>query len=218
MPETSRNAPLWLKLLVGFHVVATLSWSLPRSAPGVIREQVKPAGLDWVTYFNDKYLRVSPIQQYMLSTGLWQSWDMFAPNPTNADVWCDALVEHKDGRVGVFQYPRVYLESYPWKYVKERYRKYYERAHLDDFAFMREPFAKRVALLSQDDPNDPVVKITLRRHYVQIPRALPFRTYLSDLWGAVQTGQVDADKLCPPAPPVPDFGVASYYIYEVPAR
>lgn len=215
MPEKTRNAPLWLKLLVGFHVVATLSWALPTSAPGVLNGQVEPTGLDWFLYGNDKYVRVSPIQQYILTFGLWQSWDMFAANPTNRDVWCDAVVTHRDGKRVLFQYPRVYEESYPWKYVKERYRKYYERAYLDSFQFMWEPFARRVALLADTEPGNPVSMVTLQRHYIQIPRTVTFRQYWDGLTKAIGEGRVTGEVLLPPSPPIPDFQVSPYYTLSI---
>lgn len=209
MKGDSRNAPLWLKLFVGFHLIAITSWSLPKSAPGVLNGAADPVGLDWLPYFNDKYVRVSPTQQYILAVGLWQSWDMFAPNPTHKDVWCDAIVRFESGRETTFQYPRVYLENYLGKYAKERYRKYYERAHLNSFSWMWEPFARHVARLVNTDPNDPPVEVLLRRHIILIPKPATAREYFAGL---------SEGKWISDAPALPDFEVQPYFRYTVKAR
>jgi hypothetical protein len=218
MEPERRNAPVWMKLLVGVHVAAITSWALPRSAPGVANQTLEPRGLDWVLYLNDRYGRNSPLQQYVLFFGFWQSWDMFAPNPTNSDVWGDAIVTRKDGKEEVFQYPRVFTQNYYLKYVTERYRKYYERAHLDSHAFMREPFAKRIALLADNQPGNPVVKVILRRHYIEIPRIIPFRLYLSRLWEGIRSGTATKETWLPSPPAMPDWTTSPYYTYEVPGR
>jgi hypothetical protein len=201
-----RNAPIWLKLFVAFHVIAITSWSLPKSAPGVLNGAAEPVGLDWLPYYNDKYVRVSPAQQYILALGLWQSWDMFAPNPTHKDVWCDAVIKHRSGRESVYRYPRVYDQGYFGKYAKERYRKYYERAHLNMYSWMWEPFAQHIARLSNSDPGDPPVEVLLRRHIILIPRPVTAREYFEGL----KEGKWLSD-----APPVPDFEVQPYFSYKV---
>ncbi len=218
MEPQRRNAPVWLKLLVGFHLIAITSWALPRSAPGVVNGLLKPSGLDWIPYVNDVYVRESPTKQYVLTLGFWQSWDMFAPNPTNSDVWCDAIVVRKDGSQEIFQYPRVYTQNFAAKYVTERYRKFYERAHLDMFSFMREPFARRIASLSATNPDNPVVRVTLRRHFIEIPRAMPFRLYASRLWEGIRSGNATSEMWSPSPPPIPDFASSEYYTYEVPQK
>ncbi len=207
---------MWLKLFVGFHVVAITSWAMPRSAPGVANGTLSPSGLDWVPYVNDTYVRKSPTQQYLLTFGLWQSWDMFSPNPTNNDVWGDAIVVRKDGTEEIFQYPRVYTQGYFKKYVTERYRKYYERAHLDVFSFMREPFAKRIAYVTNTDPYNPVVRVILRRHFIDIPRIMPFRLYSSRFWEGLRSRQMTSEVWSPSPPPIPEFTTAPYFTYEVP--
>lgn len=216
MEPQRRNAPVWLKLLVGFHILAITSWAMPRSAPGVANGILPPSGLDWIPYLNDQYVRESPTKQYILTLGLWQSWDMFAPNPTNSDVWGDAIVVRKDGTETVFQYPRVYSQGIVAKYITERYRKYFERAHLDSFAFMRQPFAERIARVTDNDKDNPVVRVILRRHYINIPRIMPFRLYVSRLWEGVSNKAMTPEVWSPSPPPIPDFQVSPYYTYEVP--
>lgn len=206
MESDKRNAQIWLKLFVAFHIVAITSWSLPKSAPGVLNGAAEPVGVDWLPYFNDKYVRVSPTQQYILALGLWQSWDMFAPNPTHKDVWCDAIVTHASGKQTRYQYPRVYTENYFAKYAKERYRKYYERAHLNMYSFMWQPFAQHIARITHSDPADPPKEVLLRRHIILIPKPATAREYFAGL----KDGKWIAD-----APPIPDFEVQPYFLYKV---
>lgn len=212
--EPARNAPRWLKLLVGFHVLAITVWSLPPSSPGVKRGLVEPTRSEWLLYYNDVYLRYSPIRQYVLTLGFFQSWDMFAPNPTNRDIWCDAVVRYQDGSERTYQYPRVFEANYFEKYRIERYRKYYERVNLDDFAFLWPDFAQRVATIMDDQANPPVL-VTLRRHFIVTPRTVPFGEYSSNLWGAIREGHVTSDVLSPPNPPPIPFTEAVFYIHEV---
>ena len=212
--KSERNAPRWLKLLVGFHVLAITSWSLPKSSPGVLNGLLEPRGLDWVLYTNDRYVRVSPLQQYILTFGLFQSWDMFAPNPTNKDIWCDAIVVYKDGTEKVYTYPRVFTASYPKKYVIERYRKFYERVNLDLFQWMWPDFAQRVAV-KMDDPANPPVKVFLRRHFIVTPRTVEFPDYVNQVVQAVKDGKVTAEVLSPPNPESPPFGQSIYFTYDV---
>lgn len=212
--EPARNAPRWLKLLVGFHVLAITSWTLPKSAPGVQAGFLEPKGLDWVLYANDAYVRHSPVQQYILTFGLFQSWDMFAPNPTNKDIWCDAIVRYQDGSEKVYTYPRVYEANYAKKYVIERYRKFYERVNLDLYQYMWPDFAQRIAV-KMDDPANPPVQVVLRRHYIVTPRTVTFAEYIENVGKAIGEGNITGSVLSPPNPePVP-FSESVFYTYDV---
>ncbi len=213
MEPARRNAPIWLKVWLVFHVIAITIWSLPKSAPGVLSGAVAPKGTDWILYVNDVYGRTSPIQQYVLGMGLFQSWDMFAPNPTNRDVWGDALVTYKDGSTKIYQYPRINTENYFWKYVKERYRKYYERANMDSFSYLWPDFARRIAVNSYDDPNNPPTRVQLRRHYVFVPRIITFPDYCESLY--VKRGHLTFDDWSPPTPPPAPFTESPYYTVDV---
>lgn len=105
-----------------------------------------------------------PIQYFLLRLGTWQYWDMFAPNPADTDVWMDAVVTFEDGTVTEGNFPRIYTLSMPEKYLKERYRKFVERANLDEHAFLWPSIAERIALEQATDPNNLPVHVLLRRH------------------------------------------------------
>ncbi len=166
--ELKPNAPKWLKVLVILHVVAVTVWALPDPTPSAMQKKRNPVGTEWLLYWNHQYLKqFQPIRAYVGVSGFWQYWDMFSPNPSSTDIWVDAIVVYKDGTERVYQYPRMFLLPVPEKFMKERYRKFYERVNSDDHGFLRPIFAQRIAHLN-DDPKNPPVTVKLRRHWQQI--------------------------------------------------
>jgi len=196
---TAREAtlPRWVRPLVAFHLLAITLWSLPAPAPAIASGALTPSlntgslsefFRSAVPYVHDSILlaafRVktptpaspgpvrtlsSAVHGYLGPTGLWQYWDMFAPNPSSLDVWVDAIVEFEDGSHAVHAYPRMAELSIPEKYVMERFRKYLERAHTEELRFLWPSFAQRMAFEASDDPTNPPVRVTLRRHFRVIP-------------------------------------------------
>lgn len=154
----------WVKLLVAFHVVGITIWSLPNPRRPVMLGTVEPQGADWLLYYNTAYLKDSPLRYYLLTTGVWQSWDMFAPNPSNTDIWGDAEVVYKDGSMERYAYPRMYELSIPEKYLKERFRKFYERANDERYRYMWPVFAQRIAYEMNTKPGNPPVRVKLYRY------------------------------------------------------
>lgn len=184
-PAATANAAtskvsIWVKLFVAFHVIAITIWAIPDPPKEMLNPQ-KPWHLSFASLpafarslnfgfriLNRNELRPSPIKFYVLPTGFWQYWDMFAPDPASTDSWCDALVTYKDGTVKTYQYPRMYLLPIPEKYVEERFRKFYERAGSDDHQSLWPQFAERIAFLSMTNPANPPVMVVLRRHWQDI--------------------------------------------------
>ncbi len=164
-PARAKTAPTWVKLLVGFHVFATIVWTLPNLGDDVMSGRVPPTGTKWLLYWNAKYLKpFDPVKVYVMTTGAWQYWDMFAPDPSNMDWYCTAEVEYRDGSKRTIPYPRMADLSLPEKFVKERYRKYYERAHNEMEQLDWPVFAQRMALLGYTDPNNPPHIVRLAAH------------------------------------------------------
>ena len=162
----SRKVSPWIKALVVFHVFAITVWALPKPSDAILKGKQPPVGTDWLLYWNARYLKESmPERLYCATTGLWQYWDMFSPNPAQIDFWGDADVYYQDGKKLRYQYPRMYLLPLPQKYPYERYRKFFERAHAEDYRFLWPLFAQRVALLCDTNPKNPPVKVVLRRHW-----------------------------------------------------
>lgn len=169
-----------LRLWVAFHLFSIIVWSLPKQPRIVAMGTVEPELLDWPMVWADTYLRPSDsnnyshslVSHYVLWTGFWQSWDMFAPDPARNDVWSDQIVQFADGTAKVHKYPRVYDYPVLERYFVERYRKFFERAAWEQQAYLWPAFAQRTALLEFRDPANPPVKVWLRRHIQPLPRPM----------------------------------------------
>lgn len=181
MDGKPRDVKIWVKLFVAFHVIAITVWSLPISAKGILSGAIQPRGSDVILLANDRYMRTSPIPSiipekfwpirvYAFYTGTWQYWDMFAPNPATTDIWCHAEVEREDGTVERFDYPRMASLPIPEKYVKERYRKFYERVNQDQYQFLWPIFSQRIALKMDSNPTNRPKIVRLYRHFMTIPK------------------------------------------------
>lgn len=187
-----------IKVLVLTHMAVIFSWSLPSPAPAIENGTVKPTMENVMRNPGDFFLLgnkivkfASPTKHYMLWSGTWQSWDMFAPNPAKTDLWYDAIVTYKSGKTAIVPYPRMKSLDTVTKYFKERYRKFTERVNDDrSDAWKRPALAQRMALLAHKDPADPPVEVKLRRHWREIPamgkevpkgyREFVFFTYVVD--------------------------------------
>src|SRR5438552_4145857 len=125
-PDEQRpNAPIWLKVLVAWHVFAITVWALPSPGPAIIEKKAVPTGHGSILAWNFDTLKTfPPIRSYLFSTGFWQYWDMFSPDPAGVDNWFSAEIVYADGSVKTYEYPRMYDLSIPMKYEKERYRKF----------------------------------------------------------------------------------------------
>ncbi len=179
--KTPRNAPLWIKAFVIFHLVCITMWSLPYPKEpyqmgtakfGVRTDSAKAFArtfsetvTEGTLYLNWKYLKGSPLMYYPGATGFWQYWDMFSPNPASVDLYLEADVVYKDGTTYRFKYPRIYDLPIPKKYFKERYRKFYENVNQDNQSSIRPHVAQRIALECFDNPQNPPVEVTLIRHF-----------------------------------------------------
>lgn len=165
-----------LRIWLAFHLFAIVSWSIPPAPRAVMNGRQEPRLPEYLLLWNDRYARPSPlngfqqsaVSHYLLFTGFWQVWDMFAPDPATVDLWCDAVVQFKNGEIVRYQYSRMYLLSPFEKYFKERYRKYYERATEPGWAFLWPQFAQRIALECHRDSANPPVKVWLRRHLMML--------------------------------------------------
>lgn len=170
----------WIKVLVLFHMFAITFWSLPdppdrlkiwsdNPDSPLLSKARPPTGTQWVLVKNRQWFKRSNLHYYLTSTGFWQYWDMFAPNPSNIDVWVDAEIDYEDGTSGIRRYPRMYDLSIPEKYLKERYRKFLERAHLEENRWLWPTFAQRMALEAFEATGKMPREVRLRRHWRRIP-------------------------------------------------
>jgi hypothetical protein len=61
---------------------------------------------------------------YLRWSGLFQSWDMFAPNPESVNSYIKAVVITQDHHMRVWSFPRMEELGFGERYRKERYRKF----------------------------------------------------------------------------------------------
>jgi hypothetical protein len=156
---------------VAFHVLAVVIYTLPKPIEPVLKGEAEPKGADAFLKYNFQVLRETPpVAGYLLLTGFWQYWDMFAPEPSQTDLWASAEVTYLDGSVKQFKYPRIKDLPIPEKYVKERYRKFYERVNQDDARYFWPPFGRAIAVKSATDPLNPPVRVDLIRHFQSVVR------------------------------------------------
>jgi hypothetical protein len=101
----SRRGQNAISIFILFHVIAITCWALPWNVP-VIR--------------NVKRI----VLPYLRWSGLFQSWDMFAPNPESVNSYIKAVVITHDHHMRVWTFPRMEELSLWERYRKERYRKF----------------------------------------------------------------------------------------------
>ncbi|RYG37648.1 hypothetical protein EON81_06045 [bacterium] len=163
------RVPWWTKVFVLFHIVAITVWALPNQPEAAIQGKAPAYGTDKFLVWNAHTLKRNiPIQQYLFSSGFWQYWDMFSPNPASQDMYGSAMVTFKNGETRPYQYPRMYTLPIGERYLKERYRKFFERAHMEKYAYVWRVFARRIALENFKDPNNPPVTVVLSRNWLQV--------------------------------------------------
>jgi hypothetical protein len=121
---------------------------------------------------------------YMRGLGLWQGWDLFAPDPLTVNIDVEAEVTFRDGRRVLWVFPRMEELSYFDRYRKERYRKWRERVRLDTYRSVWPDTAGYVGRL-YDGPGHPVVAVALIRRWVEIPA--PVGPWLPSRLSAVAT-------------------------------
>lgn len=160
-PKPRRTVSIFIKIAVIFHALSITIWALPNppDEPRTIK------GSDWILFYNQRYLKESFVKHYLIWSGTWQYWDMFSPNPSNRDIWIDAVVTYDNGEVLRYRYPRMYELNLFEKYLKERYRKYLERSEPEDFAWVWPTFAQRIALEATRDKHNLPKTVLLRRYW-----------------------------------------------------
>jgi hypothetical protein len=142
VPKANTKGPLQgvISAFILFHLVAITCWALPVNWRFVV-------GIRQIT------------RPYMLWTGLFQTWDMFAPNPLPTNIYIKAFVvtEH---HIHVWSFPRMDQLSFGQRYEKERYRKFVENMLLDQNADLLPDVVRHIARF-YNDPSDPPQKVML---------------------------------------------------------
>jgi hypothetical protein len=134
-----------ISIFILFHLIAITCWAVPVNFSAVrdLREIIRP---------------------YMLWSGLYQSWDMFAPNPKSIRSYIKAVVITQDRHMKVWTFPRMEELSFGDRYAKERYRKFAEMLPDQKNEALWPGVAAHVARLfkSPTDPPDKIVLIEFR--------------------------------------------------------
>ncbi|MBS1708646.1 MAG: hypothetical protein JSS65_07990 [Armatimonadetes bacterium] len=206
-PAPKRTVHPAIKVFVGFHALMVFMWTTPHPTLAAQQQFHKNTAVenlmrpkDSLLVFNEEMLKgemlgpEKPLGKYMMVTGLWQWWDMFAPNPADIDVYIDAEMEYADGTVAIHKYPRMYELPIPMKYFKERYRKYRERLSDDSYSWKWSHTAQRLALENYRATGKEPVRVRLWRHWMQVapigqPQPSEYSGYM--FWDY----QVDHNKL-----------------------
>jgi hypothetical protein len=119
-----------------FHILAITCWCMPLSSPfiGVCRDALRP---------------------YFVWSGLFQSWDMFSPQPKATNSYMEALVLYKNGSTKIWSFPRMEQLTLTGKYSKERYRKFVETILDNKNAALWPDVARYVARLPEIRADQP---------------------------------------------------------------
>src|ERR1700746_186622 len=119
-----------------FHILAISCWALPLNSPLIssFRKLVRP---------------------YFIWSGLFQSWDMFSPEPKRANSYLEAIVIYKDGTSTLWSFPRMELLSANERYAKERYRKFEENLQNDQYSGLWPDAARHIARLNNEKTSPP---------------------------------------------------------------
>jgi hypothetical protein len=127
-----------------FHILAITCWCLPINSALIVecRELVRP---------------------YFLWSGLFQSWDMFSPNPKSMNSYLEALIIYKDGSTEIWTFPRMQLLDLTERYYRERYRKFEEDVTENEHAGLWPDAARYIARLHRNGPTPPATVMLLVR-------------------------------------------------------
>jgi hypothetical protein len=115
----------WPALVAGAYTLAAVTWSMPSgSVPG-------KRTVDFA---------VAP---FMIGLNLWQSWDMFAPNPRSEDIWVSVSYETLEGPRGEVRVTKMLEMSYFERWQRERWRKYFnDHLRTDVESLLWRPYAE----------------------------------------------------------------------------
>lgn len=125
-----------------------------------------------------------PIDPYLSFFSLYQSWNMFSPDPARSQAYVSVEVEFDDGSKDSYIFPRASEMGLIQKYVNgERYRVITENIRNDNNGFMWQDTA-RFALRKLREKNFHKIpmKVDLVRHWDDIPEVTrEFRPHLSKI-------------------------------------
>lgn len=121
-------------------------------------------------------------ESYMYFTGLWQGWDMFAPNPRSTLLRMDASVYFQDGSRKIWEFPQMEKLSLFERFQKERFRKWaHDNVRLDNSSGLWKPTGEYIARQFKD-PLNPVTRVELSRYWYELKIQDEGRKIASNEW------------------------------------
>jgi hypothetical protein len=100
------------------------------------------------------------VMPYMRWSGLYQSWDMFGPDPVSVNSYVKAVIISRDRHMQVWSFPKMEELGFGERFRKERYRKFLEVLPQQQYAPLWPDVASHLAR-SLNNPADPPDKILL---------------------------------------------------------
>lgn len=129
---------LWPTILVAVYALAAFSWTMP-------------AGLFPPKAFIDR-LAAGPF----MAIGLWQSWDMFSPDPRAMDICVEVRLTNRDGTGDRRMLTDMVAMGFFERWQKDRWRKYFnDHLRLDDERHLWQPFAEYAVRRFREEGVDP---------------------------------------------------------------
>ena len=149
-PELSCPARIAISAFLAFNLFAIVAWCAPLESPLLTRcrDLVRP---------------------YLVFTGLFQKWDMFAPDPSKLNNFVGAAVTYHDGKRSLWTFPRMENLGYTDKYFQERYRKYANDCLRLDMYSQLWPDAARYIARQNAGSGNPPAAINLVRYWSIVP-------------------------------------------------
>jgi len=118
----------------------------------------------------------------MLWSGLFQAWDMFAPDPLKLNSYIDAEVWFREGSARVWSFPKMHEIGYVDRYFKERYRKFStEYLRMDSHSALWPDAARYIARLNRNSANPPT-GVRLIRSWSEMKAPGPGGRYQPSPW------------------------------------
>ncbi len=151
------------------HVVLITLWCFPNAPPAVSSGRASGNVVDNLLLANDRLVRDGLPHYYIEPLGLWQYWDMFAPDPMQSDFYFEAVMQFQDGTIKSVEFPRIVKMPLLARYTKERFRKYGERVRESEYQYLWPTWAQWMATQASTDPSNPVIALNLQKKSRNVP-------------------------------------------------
>lgn len=144
-----------LHIAVGSYLIGAFMWSMPPEIP--MKRRV------------DRFFQ--PSFQWL---GLWQNWQMFAPDPRRDDIFVDGQVTLADGRTIERNLSRMWVLPLFEQYRRERWRKLFnDYIRTDKYKRHWPAIGEWLMRDVSDQETSPAVHVELRRHWREAKPDLP---------------------------------------------